>query len=90
MGETMSTQLQHKNIRANLDYGKEVHWSITLREGINTIGYKMETSLAGVYTTAKSSLMKNIKHGRQHGNMLFGYGSSLEVDFLGQPQTLVE
>ena len=72
---TCSTKVNHSRIknqyeqgdlywslRAGLDYGEEVHWSRTLRERSNIIGYKMGCSLVGVYTTAKTSPVENFKH----------------------------
>ena len=77
-----------------LDYNEEVHRSKNLREWSNAIGYKMVTSLAGVYTTTKTSLVENSKHGWKSemvANMAtrFSRGESfLEVKFVGQLQTL--
>ena len=56
------------------------------------IGYEMSSSSVGVYTIAKASLeelqawMKNDMDAK-YGNTCC-YGSSPEVKFLGQPQTL--
>ena len=38
-------------------------------------------------TIAKTFPVENFKHGCQHDNIFF-FGSSLEVKFVGQPQTL--
>ena len=48
---------------AGLDYGEEVHWSRILGEWSNMIGYKMDSSPARLYTTAKTSPMENYEHG---------------------------
>ena len=80
--------------RLVLDYSEEVHRSKNLGEWSNAIDYKMVTSLAGVYTTTKTSLVENSKHGWKSdmvANMatLFAREESfLEVKFVGQPQTL--
>ena len=77
-----------------LDYSEELHRSKNLGEWSNAIDYKMVTSLAGVYTTTKTSLVENSKHGWKSdmvANMatLFAREESfLEVKFVGQPQTL--
>ena len=42
-------------LRAGFDYAKEVHQSRILGEWSNAIGYKMGSSLVGVYTTTKTS-----------------------------------
>lgn len=49
--------------RANLDYVEEVHLSRFLGAWSKMIGYEMAVSLARVYTMAKTSMMKNFKHG---------------------------
>ena len=49
-------------IRASLDYGEEVHWSKKIR-GMAQYGWLQKKILAGVYTTAKDSIVKNFKHG---------------------------
>ena len=49
-------------LTANLDYNEEVHpQSIVLGEWSNMIGYEMSSSLAGVYTIAKTSLVEYFK-----------------------------
>ena len=64
---------------ASLDYGEEMHMSRILGKWSNMIGYEMGSSTARVYTMAKTSPMKNFKHGWknwhgcQHGNT-FCYG----------------
>lgn len=50
-------------LTADLDYDGEVHRSRTLGQWSNTIGCKMGTCPAGVYTMAKSSLVENFKCG---------------------------
>ena len=51
------------NIRVGLDYNEEVHRSRILGEWSNMIGYEMGFSPDRVYTTTKTSLVVNFKHG---------------------------
>ena len=59
------------------------------------VGYEMGFLPNMVYTTTKTSLVENLKHGiksdiaGQHGNT-FCYKNSPEVKFLRQPQTLMQ
>ena len=71
----ISMELNIVSVRFGLDNVEEVHRPRTLGEWSNMSGYKMGSSLAGVYTTAKTSPVENLKHGRkndmvgQHGNI---------------------
>ena len=49
-------------VRAGLDYDEVVQWSRILGEWSNMIGYKLGSSLAKVYTMAKSSQAKIFEH----------------------------
>ena len=49
-------------LRVVVDYGEKMHRSRILGEWSNMIGYKMGSSLARVYTTAKTCLMESFKH----------------------------
>ena len=49
-------------LKSALDYGNAVHGSRILGEWSITIGYKMGSSPAKVYTTAKTSPAENFKH----------------------------
>jgi hypothetical protein len=48
------------------------------------IDYEIGSSPVGVYTMTKTSPAENFKHGWKNDNK----GSSLEVEFHGQPRTL--
>ena len=50
------------SLRAVLDYGEEVHGLRILEEWSKMIDYEMGYLLAGVYTTAMTSLVENLKH----------------------------
>ena len=47
-------------LRIGLDYSEEVHWSRILGEWSNVIGYETGSSLARVYTMAKTCLVKKL------------------------------
>ena len=52
------------SFRTGLDSDQEMHRPRILGEGSKMVGYSMNSSLAGVYTTTgKTSLMENLKHG---------------------------
>ena len=61
-----------------LDYNEDVHQSRQLGEWSNMIGYKMGSSLVGILSTTKTSLVENLQawmkkwHGCQH-NFFFFY-----------------
>ena len=74
-------------IRVGLDHGEEVHWSRSLGEWSNMVGYEMGSSRVGVYQWRTSSVNGKNDMVGQHSNT-FCKGSSPEVKFLGQPQTL--
>ena len=83
------------NLRPTLDAGKtSAGRTRVFPESSDLIGYGTGFSLSGLYTTAKTFLVVNFKpRGRndmvvQHGNMFLGHGSSQEVKFTGQSQTL--
>ena len=72
----VSFQMISIRLKVGLDNGEEVHWSRILGEWSNMGGYKMGSSPAGVYTTAKSSLVKNFKDGWKN-DMASHTGTSL-------------
>ena len=41
---------------------EKVHWSRILGEWSNTTGYKMSSSLVGVYISAKTSSVEKFEH----------------------------
>ena len=57
------------------------------------IGYELGSSLVGAYIIAKTSPVENFKHGLKNhtvANMpiVSARGGSLDIKFLGQPQSL--
>ena len=52
----------HDKLMADLDYNKEVHQSRTLRKWSIIFGYELGPPLAGIFTTVKTSFVKNFKH----------------------------
>ena len=52
----------HDKLRADFDHNEEMHQSTPLGEWSIMFGYEMGSSLAGIFTTVKTSLVKNFKH----------------------------
>lgn len=52
------------HLELGLDYGKEAHRSRVFGKfGGNMVGYKMGSSLVGVYTTVESFVVESFKRG---------------------------
>jgi hypothetical protein len=79
-------------LRAALDYGGEGHRSRILGGFYNMIGRKWDSCPVEVYTTVKNPLVEYFAHGWKNDMAAsvatFLTRSSLEVKFLGQPQSL--
>ena len=65
-----------------MGYSEEVHWSRSLGEWSNIVGYEMEILMVGVYTTAKTFAVENFKHGRNH-DMVVNMTTLLAREFSG-------